>query len=110
MLIGRRPSGSFLDGQPSGNPKRMTCMFHAWQYDLKGNCVYISREKEGYQDRLGKENVGLRRLRCEVKFGGVRGVGPHHKPHPLQDEGGKRVYMLRDSLQTQSARESHYYQ
>jgi len=73
MIIERRPSGSFLDGQPSGNPKRMTCMFHAWQYDLKGNCVYISREKEGYQDRLCKENVGLRRLRCEVKFGGSCG-------------------------------------
>ena len=48
MIIERRPSGSFLEGQPSGNPKRMTCMFHAWQYDMRGNCVYISREKEGY--------------------------------------------------------------
>ena len=35
MIIERRPSGSFLEGQPSGNPKRMTCMFHAWQYDMK---------------------------------------------------------------------------
>ena len=47
MLIERRPSGSFLEGQPSGNPKRMTCMFHAWQFDMKGNCVYVAREKEG---------------------------------------------------------------
>ena len=60
MLIERRPSGSFMEGQPSGNPKRMTCMFHAWQFDMKGNCVYISREKEGFQDRLTKEDVGLR--------------------------------------------------
>ena len=52
MLIERRPSGSFLEGQPSGNPKRMTCMFHAWQFDMKGNCVYVARENEGYQDRL----------------------------------------------------------
>ena len=61
MIIERRPSGSFYEASASGNPKRMTCMFHAWQFDLKGNCVYVSREKEGYQDRLCKEDVGLRR-------------------------------------------------
>jgi len=57
------------EGQPSGNPKRMTCMFHAWQYDMRGNCVYISREKEGFQERLCKETVGLRRvaLRGQVR-------------------------------------------
>jgi len=70
MMIERRPSGSFAEAQPSGNPKRMTCMFHGWQFDMKGNCVYISREKEGFQDRLCKEQTGLRRLRCEVNFGG----------------------------------------
>ena len=70
MLIERRPSGSFLEGSPSGNPKHMTCMFHAWQFDMKGNCAYISRQEEGYQDRIKKSDVGLRRLRCEVFFGG----------------------------------------
>ena len=70
MLIERRPAGSFLEGSPSGNPKHMTCMFHAWQFDMKGNCAYISRQEEGYQDRIKKEDVGLRRLRCEVVFGG----------------------------------------
>jgi len=69
-LIERRPSGSFLEGTPSGNPKHMTCMFHAWQFDMKGRCVYISRQEEGYQDRLKKEQVGLRELKCEVYFGG----------------------------------------
>ena len=48
----------------------MTCMFHAWQFDMKGNCAYISRQEEGYQERIKKEDVGLRRLRCEVVFGG----------------------------------------
>jgi len=65
-----RPSGSFLEGTASGNPKHMTCMFHAWQFDMKGNCVFISRQEEGYQDRLCPNDVGLRRLRCEVFFGG----------------------------------------
>ena len=83
MIIERRPSGSFLEGQPSGNPKRMTRMFHAWQYDLRGNCVYISREKEGYQDRLCKEDVGLRRLRSEVKFGGFRLGEPRRRSESI---------------------------
>lgn len=51
-LIERRPSGSYKDGTQSGNPKNMTCMFHAWQFDMKGRCVNISRGEEGYQDRL----------------------------------------------------------
>lgn len=84
MLIERRPAGSFLEGSPSGNPKHMTCMFHAWQFDMKGNCAYISRQEEGYQDRLKKEDVGLRRLRCEVAFGGFVWV-------TLDDANGQSV-------------------
>jgi len=69
-MIEMRPSGNFKEGTPSGNPKHMTCMFHAWQFDMKGNCAYISREKEGYQERLSRKDVGLRKLKCEVYFGG----------------------------------------
>lgn len=69
-MIERRPSGNFKKGTPSGTPKRMTCMFHAWQFDMKGKCVYISRQEEGYQDRVCKSEVGLRQLKSEVHFGG----------------------------------------
>ena len=80
MLIERRPQGSFLEGQASGNPKRITCMFHAWQFDMRGNCVYVAREKEGYQDRFSKNDAGLRRLRCEVKYGGFVWVNMNDQP------------------------------
>jgi len=70
MLIERRPSGSFKPAQPSGSPKHMTCMFHGWQWDMKGNCKYVSREKEGYQDRFSRKDAGLREFKCEVYFGG----------------------------------------
>jgi methanesulfonate monooxygenase large subunit len=79
MIIERRPSGSYLEAQPSGNPKRMTCMFHAWQYDMKGNCVYISREGRLPRPALQRD-VGLRRLRCEVKFGGFVWVNLDDNP------------------------------
>ena len=51
-MLENRPSGSFEEAAPSGAPKHITCMFHAWQFDMKGNCAHISRASEGYQDRL----------------------------------------------------------
>jgi len=109
MMIERRPSGSFFEGQPSGNPKRMTCMFHAWQFDMKGSCVYVSREKEGYQDRLGKDDVGLRRLRCEVKFGGFIWVNLNDKAPDLESWAGKPFECLRKSLDAEPLEAFHYH-
>jgi NADPH-dependent 2,4-dienoyl-CoA reductase/sulfur reductase-like enzyme/nitrite reductase/ring-hydroxylating ferredoxin subunit len=86
MLIERRPRGSFLEGQASGNPKRITCMFHAWQFDMRGNCVYVAREKEGYQDRFCKDDAGLRRLRCSVNFGGFVWVNMNDQPVATLEE------------------------
>ena len=86
MLIERRPKGSFLEGQASGNPKRITCMFHAWQFDMRGNCVYVAREKEGYQDRFCKDDAGLRRLRCSVNFGGFVWVNMNDQPVATLEE------------------------
>lgn len=110
MMIERRPSGSFMEGQPSGNPKRMTCMFHAWQYDMKGNCVYISREKEGYQDRVCKEQMGLRRLRCEVKFGGFVWVCLDDKVKTsLEDWGGEAFECIRKAIDAEPLEVFHYH-
>ena len=62
--------GNTLLQDPSGNAKRITCVFHHWTYDPKGNCVDIPREKPGYGDRLCKENVGLREVKASVAYGG----------------------------------------
>ena len=86
MLIERRPQGSFLEGQASGNPKRITCMFHAWQFDMRGNCVYVAREKEGYQERFSKDDAGLRRLRCTVNYGGFVWVNMNDQPVSMLEE------------------------
>ena len=109
-MIERRPSGSFKRGTPSGAPKHMTCMFHAWQFDMKGNCAYISRQKEGYQDRIRKEDVGLRELACEVHFGGFVWV-------TLTDDMGMNVEewaagsldVLRPSLDQEPLEVFHYH-
>ena len=110
MLLERRPSGSFYEGQPSGNPKRITCMFHAWQFDMKGNCVYVAREKEGYQDRLCKDDVGLRRLRCEVKFGGFVWVNLNDNPEiGLEEWAAEPFDCIRKNIEAEPLEVFHYH-
>jgi len=110
MMIERRPSGSFLEGSPSGNPKHMTCMFHAWQFDMKGNCAYISRGEEGYQDRLKKEDVGLRRLRCEVRFGGFVWVTLDDQiKTSVEDWAAGSIDCIREAIDTEPLEVFHYH-
>lgn len=56
---------------PSGNGKHMVCIFHAFAFDTKGNCVDIPRQTAGYQDRVCKADMGLREVRTETAFGGM---------------------------------------
>lgn len=63
-------AGSVRAASPSGGPKRITCIFHAWAFDTKGNCVDIPRQKEGYQERVQKCDYSLREYRSEVAYGG----------------------------------------
>jgi methanesulfonate monooxygenase large subunit len=62
--------GNLVVYDPAGNARALTCIFHAWTFDSRGNCTGISRRKEGYQDRLQACDVGLRSVRCEVGYGG----------------------------------------
>jgi methanesulfonate monooxygenase large subunit len=110
MLIERRPSGSFLEGSASGTPKHMTCMFHAWQFDMKGNCVDITRGEEGYGERLKKEQVGLRRLRSEVGYGGFVWVClSDNPPMSLKDFIGNAFDCLIESVDAEPLEVFHYH-
>jgi NADPH-dependent 2,4-dienoyl-CoA reductase/sulfur reductase-like enzyme/nitrite reductase/ring-hydroxylating ferredoxin subunit len=110
MLIERRPQGSFMEGQASGNPKRITCMFHAWQFDMRGNCVYVAREKEGYQDRFCKDDAGLRRLRCEVNYGGLVWVNMSDQPPiMLEDWVGEAFEPVRKAINFEPLEVFHYH-
>lgn len=110
MMIERRPAGSFLEGSPSGTPKHMTCMFHAWQFDMKGNCVDITRGTEGYGDRLSKAQTGLRRLRCEVGYGGFVWVNLCDNPTlSLQEFIGKSFDCILESIEAEPLEVFHYH-
>ncbi len=109
-LIERRPSGSFREAAPSGNAKRMTCMFHGWQFDMKGSCVYISREKEGYQDRLNKKDQGLSELRCEVTLGGFVWVTLDDDiSGTVEDWVAGSMDCIKDSLDAEPLEVYHYH-
>jgi methanesulfonate monooxygenase large subunit len=62
--------GNALVYEPAGNARALTCIFHAWTFDCRGNCTGISRRKEGFQERLDVKDVGLRAVRTEVGPGG----------------------------------------
>jgi methanesulfonate monooxygenase large subunit len=108
-LIVRAPAGSFEKGEPSGNPKRMTCMFHGWQFDMKGNCVEIPRCKQGYQDRLDKKDAGLRELRCEVGYGGFVWITLNDDAVPLAEFIGPALDFMKAELETEPLEVFHYH-
>jgi len=83
--IVRAPSGNLGVAEPSGNPKNMTCMFHGWQFSAEGKCVEIPREKNGYQDRLCKADVGLREIKTEVAHGGFIWITLNDQAESLKD-------------------------
>jgi len=86
--------GNTLLYDPVGNAKRITCIFHAWSFDSKGDCIDISRANEGYQDRLCKADVGLRNVRCEIGFGGFVWVNIDDQAVTLKEYIGDALDML----------------
>ena len=92
--------GNLLAMEPSGTAKRITCMFHQWAYDTKGNCVEITRQKEGYQDRISKKDMGLREVKTEVGLGGFVWVNVDDNCGPLKDFIGDTLDYLKDELST----------
>src|SRR3712207_7658332 len=43
--------GNTILYSPSGNAKRMTCIFHAWSFDAQGNCVRSEEHTSELQSR-----------------------------------------------------------
>lgn len=77
--------GNTLVNAPAGSARTLTCVFHAWTFDCRGDCTGISRRKEGFQDRLESARVGLRAVRTERGAGGFYWVNLSDDSVPLQD-------------------------
>jgi methanesulfonate monooxygenase subunit alpha len=86
--------GNVLVYEPAGSARALTCIFHAWTFDSRGNCTGIARGKEGYQERLGTKDVGLRAVRCRVDFGGFVWVNLDDDAPSLADYIGEALSPL----------------
>ncbi len=93
--------GNTILYNPAGNAKHLICIFHAFAFDAKGNCVDIPREKAGYQDRLCKADFGLREVRTEVGFGGFVYVNLSDDTPSLEDFIGHALDGMLPSLEAE---------
>lgn len=93
--------GSLLVHEPAGTAKRITCIFHQWCYDTLGNCVAITRQKQGYGDRIAKEQMGLREVKTEVGLGGFVWVNVDDDCGSLQEYVGNALDYMEDELSTE---------
>jgi len=107
-IIMRNPAGNLLNAEPSGNPKNMTCMFHGWQFNSLGHCVDIPREKQGYQDRLCKADIGLRQIRSEIAHGGFIWVNLNDDCEPLAAFIGDAFDLMTTELDSEPLEIFHY--
>ena len=77
--------GNTLLLEPAGTARTLTCIFHAWTFDCRGDCTGIARRKEGFQDRLPVAQLGLRSVRTERGPGGFYWVNVADDGPPLAE-------------------------
>ncbi len=102
--------GSLLVHEPAGNAKHITCIFHQWCYDTRGNCIHITRQKEGYGNRITKEMMGLREVKTAVGLGGFVWVNVDDSCGSLAEYVGNALDYLKDELSTKPLEIISYHQ
>ena len=90
--------GNVLLHDPAGSARSLTCIFHSWTFDCRGNCTGIARRKEGFQDRLDSRDVGLRQVRAAVGYGGFVWVNLDDNAASLSDFIGGALETLEPFL------------
>ena len=91
--------GNVLVHEPAGNAHKLLCIFHGWSFDCRGNCAGITRGKEGYQDRFGTADAGLREVRTEVGYGGFIWVNIDDDAPPLRAFIGNALESIEPHIQ-----------
>lgn len=100
-------SSIILDA-PAGTAKSLTCPFHLWSYDTRGNCVHITRP-EGYEEAgICKANSGLRQVRAETMLGLVF-VNLDDSADSLADYIGDGLETFSEILGTHELEVFHYH-
>lgn len=93
--------GNTIIYNPAGNGKHLVCIFHAFAFDCRGGCADIPRQEAGYQDRICKDDLGLREVRTEVGFGGFVYVNLDDECAPLAEFIGHALDGMLPSLEAE---------
>ena len=102
--------GNLLVYDPSGNAKNLVCIFHQWAFNGKGDCVDIPRGKDGYQDRVCKNDVALKEVRTEVGYGGFVWVNLDDNCGSLAEHIGPALDYMMPELEAEPLETFWYYQ
>ncbi|MBH0114423.1 aromatic ring-hydroxylating dioxygenase subunit alpha [Novosphingobium sp. YJ-S2-02] len=78
--------------QGCGNKARLTCPFHAWSWDLEGQCIGMTRG-EAWGEALGREDVPLLPVQVDT-WGGWVFVNMDLEAAPLADYMGEAATNL----------------
>jgi len=108
-ILLREPAGSLSEPKAGSSPNRITCMFHAWQFNAQGECLAIPRRQAGYQDRLTCSDASLQSLDCEVAYGGFVWVHLAENPPPLSDYLGPAFESLLPHLEGEPLEVFHHH-
>lgn len=108
-LLLREPAGNLAVASPSGSAKRITCMFHAWSFNAKGECLSIPRRNAGYQERLECKDASLHELSCEVALGGFVWVNLDRNAAPVTSELGPSFEAILPHLSTEPLEVFHHH-
>ena len=101
--------GNTLLYDPAGNAKHITCIFHLWSFDCQGNLTDVTRGKEGYQDRLCKEKLGLKEVKSEMDFSGVVWVNVDDSCCSLEEYIAGSLDYLKEELSAGPLEIFHYH-
>jgi methanesulfonate monooxygenase large subunit len=102
--------GNLLVYEPSGNAKRLVCIFHQWAFNGKGECIDIPRGKDGYQDRVCASDVALKEVRTEIGYGGFVWVNVDDNCGPLSEHIGHALDYMLPELEAEPMQVLWYYQ
>ena len=90
--------GNLLVHEPAGSAQNITCIFHQWSYDTQGRCTHVTRQKEGYGDRLSRDRLGLREVKTEVGLGGFVWVNIDDDCGSLSEFVGPALDYMKEEL------------
>ncbi len=99
--------GAKIIHSPSGNSKRITCFYHLWSYNDRGECISIPREDAYKSVDLGKEKCNLTELKTDV-FMGMVFISFNEKIMPLNDFIGNSLDPFQETLCSGKLEVFHY--